>query len=382
MKKGNNIQGSFSYSKMALTTSGFVIALLVVLVVGSQSPFGIPAAAENFDTVQAVEAATVEYQEHYMYRRDFIGQVEASQTSEAGFEIGGMIRSLLVDEGDVVAAGQVLAQLDTARLQARRSEAEAELARANADARLAARTYKRFSQARQANAVSAQDKDEAREQRDITAASEKVAQARLDSINVDIDKSELIAPFAGTIIQRMKDEGAVVSSGETVLEIQQNAEPKVRVGLSSEAADKLFIGQKKTVSAAGEEYHATVTSILPIRGRTRTIDVIASLDRGISNLRPGDVVRFPVELKIVQRGFHLPLTALVEGERGLWSVFVLVEKDGAMEAERRTIEIHYVDSSWAFASGAINDGESVIAKGASKIVPGQKIRIAGMSHEQ
>ena len=63
----------------------------------------------------------------YTIRREFIGRVEATRQSQVGFELPGQLNRLAVDEGDEVAKGDLLAQLDTARLEARLAEAKAAL---------------------------------------------------------------------------------------------------------------------------------------------------------------------------------------------------------------------------------------------------------------
>lgn len=367
---------TFSAVRIGLASSTFLGGLLLILLVGSQAPFGISFADDTINTIQTVSTEQVNYQDIYSYERNFIGLVEARQISEAGFEIGGKLKSMPLDEGDLVEAGDVLAELDIARLGARRNEAEAELARAVADAKLAASTYLRFKEAREANAVSAQEKDEARESRDTTAATVKVAEARLQSILVDIEKSKLVAPFDGVIIQRMADEGAVVTAGAPVLKVQQNTNYDVRVGVSTRVAAKIEKGQSRPVIINGTKHETIVKAILPIRDQARTVDVIMELKHSDSIVRPGDIVRLPFEYEIQKRGFWISLAALKEGQRGLWSLYVATDMNGQLIAESRTVEVHYTSSEKAFVSGAVQNGDAVIQKGVSKLVTGQQIRIA------
>ena len=255
-------------------------------------------------------------------------------------------------------------------------EASASLQRAQADARLAASTYERFNAALSANAVSVQERDEARETRDITAAAVAVAQAQLDTIIVDIEKASLRAPFNGVVVRRLRDEGAIVTAGQVIMEIQQDDALDIRVGLAGPIAERLVVGDTRQVKIAGELYEAKVSSIIPVRGQTRTVDALLSLTNNGQLVRPGDVVRMPIANDVTKRGFWVPLDALVEGQRGLWTIYASVVQDGSMKAERRTVEVHYVSSTRAYVSGAVSDKETIIIEGAAKIVPGQEIRIA------
>lgn len=366
----------YSLSRMGITTTLFLGALLFILLMGSATPFGIAASSSGTNTDQSVSIETVQYQDSYQYQRYFIGQVEARQTSPIGFEIGGMIKALPYDEGDSVEANAVLAELDTARLDARKNEAEAGLARAKADAQLAASTYRRVADASQANAVSAQEKDEAREARDAMEAAKAVAEARLDSIKIDIMKSKLLAPFAGHVVKRRADEGVVVVPGQAILEIQQNSNYDIRVGVTSAVATTMEKDSNAELSINGKSYPAKVKAIMPLRSSARTIDVIFALEKADDNIRAGDIARLPVSYPVQKRGFWVPFTALKEGKRGLWSLYVLKQQGETQTAERRTVEIHYIDNARAFVSGAVDAGEALITEGASKLVPGQGIRLA------
>ncbi len=355
---------------------GFLGLLVFILVIGSHSPLGFSANSSQVNTSQSVRVKQVQYQNSYLYQRDFIGQVEAKQISEAAFEISGMLKTIFFDEGNVVKQGDILAQLDTERLTARKNEAEAALTRAKADAKLAERTYQRFSELWQTKAVSSQERDEALEGRDITAAAVKVAEAQLKSILVDIEKSKLVAPFDGVVIKRQKHQGSVVNTGQTVMEIQQNSTYEIRMGVTTKASENLLVDEIEQVKIANKIYEARIISILPLRGQARTVDVILELKQHDESVRPGDVVRLALDYEVDQRGFWVPLNALVEGNRGLWSLYAIYqESNDLINAERRSVELHYYDGEQAFVSGTVKNGESIIIEGASKIIPGQAVNV-------
>jgi membrane fusion protein, multidrug efflux system len=79
----------------------------------------------------------------YTVTRRFTGQIEAAARTDLGFELGGRVTQVLVEEGDLVAEGQVLARLDTSALIPERAALEAELAALAADAELARLTLAR-----------------------------------------------------------------------------------------------------------------------------------------------------------------------------------------------------------------------------------------------
>ena len=80
-----------------------------------------------------VATLTAKAQPGYEARRLFVGRLEPRRQSAVGFELGGLLRSVRVDEGDQVQAGELLALLDTARLRASRRELAAALDEAEAN---------------------------------------------------------------------------------------------------------------------------------------------------------------------------------------------------------------------------------------------------------
>ena len=75
--------------------------------------------------VLVVATQAIQEQPSYEVRRSFVGRLEARRSTDTGFELGGAVLRILVDEGDAVAKGQMLARLDTKRLGAKRAELEA-----------------------------------------------------------------------------------------------------------------------------------------------------------------------------------------------------------------------------------------------------------------
>lgn len=99
--------------------------------------------ADVIAPLMPVGVMEVEIEPGYAATRTFTGQIEAAATTDLGFELGGRITRVLVDEGDRVAAGEVLALLDTSALGPERAALEAELAALGADAELARLTLVR-----------------------------------------------------------------------------------------------------------------------------------------------------------------------------------------------------------------------------------------------
>ena len=159
--------------------------------------------------------------------QSYIGRVEAGRVSQAGFDLGGTLTQVLVNEGDQVSRGQALATIDAARSRAAASEAEAGLNEARASLDLARSTYERLVLSEQIGGASKQQLQEAKSALSSSEASVQRLEASLSRIKVDTQKSTLRALISGQVTRRLLDEGQVVSPGQPVIEITQDDQRSV-----------------------------------------------------------------------------------------------------------------------------------------------------------
>ena len=345
------------------------------------SLIAIAACSENAASpapVQAVRVATTPAtsDDGYAASSSYTGRVEARLESQAGFEIGGLLAAVDAEEGDIVEAGTPLARLDTARLEAQRAEANAALRQVRAELDLATATLARTEDAFAYKGVSRQQLDEARQQVEALRAAEGVAAARLDRITVDIDKANLKAPYAGTVVRRFNDPGAVVSAGQPIFALQSSDAPEARIGISPEASVSLVPGDAYTLIVNGNPAKATLKTIVPRRDeKTRTLDAIFSLETATMAVRPGDLARLDVERFVATPGFWVPVAALIEGPRGLWQSLV-AEPDGEQHIlVKRTLEVLHADDDQAFVRGTLLPGDLLVSEGTHRVVAGQVVVI-------
>ena len=332
------------------------------------------------------QVATIAVTESSGYEQlsSYTGRVEALLDSALGFEVGGLLSSVRVDEGRRVARGDVLARLDTARLQARRAEAAAALDSVRADLKLAESTLLRTQDAFSYKGVSQQQLDEARQQVTSLQAGERVSAARLDSIDVDLAKAELRAPFDGVVIGRFADPGVVLNPGQPVMQLQSDRPPEVRIGVAPDVAAELVAGDSYALLINGRQWPANLKAVIPRRdASTRTVDALFELAEANVAVRPGDLARLDTTTRIDTPGFWVPLTALIEGPRGLWQVLVAEAQapgDGVdYRLVTRTLEVLYADGNRAYVRGTLAAGDLLVSDGLDRVVQGQAVKLSGVS---
>ena len=362
-----------------------VASVLVLGVIGWQLQ-GHDSSGEKIAVVPSnprrlpVQITPVALQAAYDVEDRFLGEVEARRSSQLGFELAGTVQNLEVDEGDSVTVGQLLAELDTARLLASRSQQEALLDEAKATLKLTASTLRRVATLAATSAVSVQDLDEATQRRDAAQASVDGVNAAIQSIEVDLSKARLVAPYDGRIAARKVDEGAIVGPGQVVLVLIESGALEARIGMKADLVTSIYAGEKVSLVLAqtSETIAAQVRQVSPQQDRrTRTVDVLLSISES-EKLVPGDLVEWPMITSIEAEGAWLPRTALTSSTRGLWAVFIATaaKERGDYELERREVEVIHLEGDRVFVRGALRDGQLAVTDGLQRLVPGQKVTLS------
>ncbi|MBW2312724.1 MAG: efflux RND transporter periplasmic adaptor subunit [Deltaproteobacteria bacterium] len=350
----------------------------------AEAPAPLAPAVLPVTVLEAREADTYEVATRYA------GRVVSRRTSELGFDRSGRLISIEVDEGDRVETGQRLAGLDVRELEARRHELDAQVDAAQArvteiEARLALAkvTTQRRRQLLERDTISAQLFDESRYAEQGVAASLAAAQADIaaaksarHSIDVALDLSTLAAPYAGSIVARLADEGSVVSPGQRILTLVEDGVLEVRVGLPPEVARSLEPGTEHAIEIDGRMHPAKLHALLDtVETDTRTVTALFRFAERPMGVLDGELARVAVVTQTPTRGFWLPITALTESRRGLWSAYVVEEANGRLTVGRRELEVIHAESDRVFVRGTLRGGERVVATGLHRLVPGQQVRL-------
>jgi RND family efflux transporter MFP subunit len=320
-----------------------------------------------------VRAMIVELDRGYSVTRRFTGQVEAATRAELGFELGGRLAAVLVEEGDTVARGAVLARLDIAALVPERAALEAELAALSAAAELARLTLARNDTLAESGFRSIAAQDEARLSLARAEAAMAAVRARIAGVDVRLEKSVLKAPFGARIGARMADPGQTVPEGQPVLTMFEDASPLLRVGLPPDLAAGLREGALVRVEAGGRAQSATVKHIRPdLDPNTRSRSVVLSLpDAGAQVL--GETAVVILESTVPEPGYWAPLTALREGARGSWSVMALEETAEGERAVAAAVEVIHAEGSRVYLRGLLPAGARIVAEAPDRVASGQHV---------
>lgn len=353
------------------------MALFALILLMKASGSGQTQQAATEITKPLVNVMPIAWQQQYVQKRLVVGRAEAPQTAVIGFDLAGAVVNIVVDEGQKVTQGQLLAELDDQRFKAQMIELSAILNRANSEANLAKLSLKRVLELVDKKLESAQRLDETTESVNAANAFSDEILARKQTLQVEINKTKLRAPFDGSIVSRLVDKGTVVSAGQTLFRLQQKGQLEVRFALAADYANTLGIDQVITLTTGSRQLLGKIKSIAEQRRLdTRTVDIIIRLSEPHPSILPGDLLHMDISSEINGKGFWVPRKALVSGVRGLWSLFAVKVVDGEQQLVAKLVEMLHADDKNAYVRGALQDTDLVVTEGVQRLVPGQKVVVA------
>jgi membrane fusion protein (multidrug efflux system) len=288
-----------------------------------------------------------------------VGSLAASEAITVVSEIDAAVIALPFREGQPIAAGALIAQLDDAELKA-----HAERALALRDQRQA--SHARVAAVVAAGAGSAQDLDDA-------AAALKVAEAELRLAETRLAKTRITAPFAGVLGARQVSPGAYLRAGTAIAELSRYDELRVSFSAPERLLGQLTRGAAVSVTTTAYPDSAlmgTVDIIEPaLDAATRSARVVARLPNRDRLLRPGMSAEVSVVLASRENALTLPSEAVfILG--GQMMVYV-VGADSTISPRPVSLGLRLADAVELLAGLA--PGERVVRAGHQKIYPGAKV---------
>jgi RND family efflux transporter MFP subunit len=356
------------------------IGVSLTAVVAGVAALHLRAAADPPRQVGApltVATTAIRMQDGYERTVGHTGRLEAARQTSLAFERGGLVLAVAVDEGATVRRGDVVARLDTAALVTSRQQLEARRRELEAQRQLARVTLGRRARLTDQGFSPEQRRDEAETSvAQFTAAIEQVV-AQLAAIDLDVRKSELVAPFDGTVAARGVDDGAVVSAGTAVVTLLETGRRQVRVGLPPAVARTLDPARTYTITAGDTRLEARLVARRPdIETGTRTVTVLLDVTGGADTTMLGDIVSLDIATTVPERGAWVPLTALKEGRRGLWTILTVDDGGAVPVVKPEAVELLHADAGRAYVRGTFRDGARVLVNGTDRVVAGQRVALA------
>lgn len=351
-------------------SSSVLLPLMAALLVGcGKKPVAEPPVRAVRTLVLAETGGVLE--------REFAAEIRARTESRLGFRVGGKVNRRLVELGQSVTRGQVLAQLDPQDLQLAQEAARAGLAAAEAQAAQAAANYKRFLELKAQGFISAAELERHDTTNKAAQAALRQAKAQAGVQGNQTSYAALTADAPGAITAVDLEPGMVVGAGmpvmtlahdgprDAVFAVPEDMGPTIRALMDKPGALKARRwGTQDWVPVVVREVAAATDPL------TRTYLVKADVGRAGFELGQTAAVVMNAPVRAAQ-GVRVPLNALAErgGKSVLWVL------DGkTMTVNPVPVTTKDVTGNVILVSQGIQPGQEIVTAGVHVLTPGQKVR--------
>lgn len=191
------------------------------------------------------------------------GQIEAVQSANISTRVMGYITSMRVKVGDHVSQGQLLATISNQDILAKRAQADAMIAEAEAALRNAQKDYDRFTALYQQQSASAKELDNVTLQYNAAKSRVDAAKQMRNEVNAMLAYTNLTAPFSGVVTQKMADAGSMANPGMPLLTIEKSGSFQASIAVPESQINYVKMGNVVPlyIQAINKSIKGTVTQI-------------------------------------------------------------------------------------------------------------------------
>ena len=301
------------------------------------------------------------------------GQLLAKHEADVAAQVAGEITEVLVDEGDAIAEGAVVMEIDPEKRNLELEAARAGVGEARAAVAEETRELKRMRVLADKKVAAETQLDQARTALDTARARLRAAKAQLGTAERAVSDASVRARFAGFVARRFVSRGEFVSQGDPLFQLVSLDPIEVEFHLPEADSSRVRKGIPIEVTVApypDEVFEAIAHMVSPtIDPRTRTLRVKALIDNSDGRLRPGLFAR--ANLGIAHRNgvITVPEEAVLQRLGGPVIFRVL---DGN-RVERIAVEIGVIRDGWVEIREGLGPRDRVVSRGHSDLIDGSPI---------
>jgi membrane fusion protein (multidrug efflux system) len=296
--------------------------------------------------------------------------------ADIGSKTAGFLDAVLVDRGDVVKKGQLLALVRPSDLPDQLAAARGVLAQASASSALAKANLDRAKTLAPSGLMSQADLQTVTSSVASAEANEAAAKANLGAIGVRLGETRITAPMDGVIWQRKLDPGVVVGvfGATAIVSMVQVDTLRVFISVNEKDAIKVTLGKAAYIEldAVPGRFEGKVVRLAPaFDPSTRSLDAEVQLENKDGALRPGMYGRGAIVLEVHPHVPVLPVTGLQISDKNKY-VFVLAGDKVA----RRGITTGVDGGDWLEVTSGLAEGDEVVVAGADGLADGSTVRVS------
>jgi multidrug efflux system membrane fusion protein len=311
-----------------------------------------------------------------------LGTVQAFQTVAVKTRVDGPITKVFFTEGEEVAAGDPLFEIDPRPFQAALAQAEANKEKDEAQLKSAQLDLERYAKLVPQGWQSRQSYEQQQGTVGQLQGAVKADQAQIDLAQLNLDYATIRAPIAGRTGARLVDLGNFVQMGQntSLVTITQLKPIFVSFTLPQDSLDQ--IRQKHSAQELDVVAYASDDKTPLSRGKltlidnqvdvaTGTIHLKATFDNTDERLWPGEFVNARLILSVHRNAVTVAAQTIMEGPNGAY-VYVIKPDDSV---ERRAVTVAQREDGLAVIDSGLAAGERVVVEGQYRLTQGSKVKI-------
>ncbi len=316
--------------------------------------------------------------------RAFPGTVVAGDSVDLAFRLSGQLQDLPVREGQHVRAGDVVARLDPTDYQTALRNVESQLLGARATLAEAKLNFERNSKLLESDTISHAAYDSAKATYGNAVAAVEALEQQQKQARLNLQYTELVAPYAGSIAAKYVKNFETVQAQEPVVRLENPATLDVEVEIP-EFVYVLYTNLKNGSAVLpmvsfdafpGREFPARLKEYRTVpNAQTRTYTVTMTIEKPQDiALQPGMTAEVHGKLPATAetRGFLLPASAVHGDSDSSFAVWTL---DGNGTVHRRAVTVGEMQGNEIFVTSGLEGGEQVITAGVHFLHEGQAVRV-------
>lgn len=333
--------------KVRILTSALALTLLAGC--ANKNEKAVESAPIKVTTATVVNQSTVQ-------RLNYSGTVEAGQTIPLTFEMTGTVQKVLVEAGDAVSAGQLLATID-------KTDARNMYEMTLAKQKQAQDAYDRLKTVYEKGSLPEVKWIEMQTNLEQANSSLKIAENNLK-------KCELKSPVSGIVGRRNVEPGmSALSITGVPIEIVDLKTVNIKISIPEKEIGKLKKGAEATFTVGalgGKEFVGEVTNISPVADRlSRTYEAKIQVNNRGGELKPGMVCDVRIDIADNQKRLLVPYLCVTRDNENQQYVYLIDKK--ANTAQKRIVTTgNYYDKFLEITSG-LNEGDLVVKNGKDKL---------------
>ena len=296
------------------------------------------------------------------------GDVMPDTQLDVKTQVGGLIKALHVEPGDVVKAGEVLVEIDDRDILSEQASAKTEIDGATLSVTKSERNFERAKDLFEAKLISQEAFDNLSSELDIARNTIIKAERQMQLVNDKLSKTKVLAPSDGTVLTVPVVEGQVaiaaasVNSGTTLMSIANLSKLIVETHVNQVDVSKLAMKQQVKLLAESlkdEEMQAEITFIAPvatIRNGIKGFTVRAAIQQVTARMRPGMTVQMTIPVAHAGDAVSVPISAVFKGSGNSRVVYV---RNGT-KTEKRPVKVGVSNTESAQILQGVNVGEEIL----------------------